>query len=57
MLLQPREIGADKLSVGAACWDGAWVMIAYLGAALQNLTWCMIDMSVLGRRVSAESTF
>ena len=31
--LQPRDIGADKLSVGAACWDGAWVMLAYLCAS------------------------
>lgn len=32
--MQPKELGVDKLSVGAATWDGAFVMVAYLGTRL-----------------------
>ena len=30
--MQPKEMDAGRMSVGAATWDGAFVMLAYLGA-------------------------
>ena len=30
--VQPAAIGAEKLSVGAVCWDAAFVLCAYFGA-------------------------
>ena len=31
---QVRELRAERMSVGAVTWDGAFVMLAYLGATL-----------------------
>lgn len=30
--MQPDAISAEKMSVGAVSWDGAFAMLAYLGA-------------------------
>lgn len=33
--MQPHALAAEKMSVGAVNWDGAFVMVAYLGAPPQ----------------------
>lgn len=39
-LVKPHELAANKMSVGAVNWDGAFAMVAYLGAFVTDCKCC-----------------